>query len=381
MFSQVESDLGFKPGDSVNEWRITECLHLSRRSCVLRAVDAEGGRAVLKILRQPTPGVQELARFRHEFELARRFEHPHILRPTQMQSFAGRPYLVLPDLPARALREHLRQGVLDSQTVLRIALALVDALQAIHARRVVHRDISPGNILLSGPDCEVLSLIDFGLAAEISTERPLLLRADVLEGSLATLAPEQTGRMSRDVDYRADFYSLGATLFEALTGEPVFAFNDAAQAVHAHLAVPAPLATTRRAGIFAPLAQVLRHCLHKEPEARYQSHAAFRQDLALCLKSLREGRELPDFRPGQADRLGRFQISGRLYGREAMLGQLAEAFDRAAQGDCGLVAIAGFSGIGKTALVQAAHRSLLAQRGSFAAAKFNQFGQDRPYGA
>ncbi len=227
----------------------------------------------------------------------------------------------------------------------------------------------------------MVSLIDFGLAAEISSERPLLLRADVMEGSLSTLAPEQTGRMSRDVDYRADFYSLGATLFEALTGEPVFAFNDAAQAVHAHLALPAPLATQRRADVFPPLASILRHCLHKDPEARYQSHQTLEQDLTLCLNALRTGLALPDFQPGLGDQLGRFQISGRLYGREEPLEQLAEAFEAAATGTCRLVAVAGFSGIGKTALVNAAHRSLLAQRGSFAAAKFNQFGQDRPYGA
>eukprot|EP01137_Pigoraptor_chileana_P016262 Opistho-2@5727 len=238
MVSPVDIDPGCRPGDSVDAWRVTSILHLSRRSYVVRAVDEQGHQVVLKFLRSPVPSVQELGRFRHEFEIASRFEHPHILRPLQMQSHAGRPYLVLPELPAVCLRERLREGVLDNETVLLLALRLVDALQAVHAQGVIHRDLSPGNVLLSPQGLAVVSLIDFGLAAEISSERPLLLRADVMEGSLSTLAPEQTGRMSRDVDYRADFYSLGATLFEALTGEPVFAFNDAAQAVHAHLALP-----------------------------------------------------------------------------------------------------------------------------------------------
>lgn len=377
----VDSDPGYRPGGTVDAWRVTDVLHLSRRSHLVRATDGQGRTAVLKFLRPPVPSVQELGRFRHAFEIACRFEHPNILRPLQLQSHAGRPYMVLPDLHAVSLRDRLHEGVLDNESAVLLALRLVDALRAIHAQGVIHRDLNPGNILVSPQGLAVVSLTDFGLAAEISSERPLLLRADVVEGSLSTLAPEQTGRMSRDVDYRADFYSLGATLFEALTGEPVFAFNDAAQAVHAHLALPAPLATQRRADVFAPLASIIRHCLHKDPEVRYQSHQTLEQDLTLCLNTLRAGMELRDFQPGLGDQLGRFQISGRLYGREAPLDQLADAFEAAATGPCRLVAVAGFSGIGKTSLVTAAHRSLLAQRGSFAAAKFDQFGQDRPYGA
>jgi len=383
---RAEIDSGYRPGDHIDHWLITESLHASQRSLVLRVVDGEGRKAVLKFLRAALPGARDLARFRYEYEVARRFEHAHILRPEAMSSHAGRPYLVLPDLGAVSLREQVRRQPLECVTVLEIAAALVDALQAIHQQGVVHRDISLSNILISR-DCRgqvrpaVMMLSDFGIAAEITNERPPLVRADFLEGSLATLAPEQTGRMSRDVDYRADFYSLGATLFEALTGTPVFAFNDAAQAVHAHLALTPELASERRADVFEPLAELINHCLQKEPEARYQSHTALQHDIALCLEALRARHELPDFRPGRADRLGQFQLSGKLYGRAPALQQLAEAFESAALGSCRLVAIAGFSGIGKTALVTAAHRSLLAQRGNFASAKFNQFGQYVPYGA
>jgi len=386
MARQSEIDPGCRPGDHVEGWRITECLHLSHRSTVLRGIAADGQQAVLKFLRPAVPSVQDLARFRFEFEIGRRFEHPHILRPQALSSHAGRPYLLLPDLTVLSLRDHLRSGVLSSHTVLEIAIALVDALQLVHSQGVVHRDINPGNVLLSS-DClqpgkpAVVVLADFGIAAEIGSERPLFVRADFLEGSLATMAPEQTGRMSRDVDYRADFYSLGATLYEALTGETVFAFVDAAQAVHAHLALTPQPATARRADVFAPLAAIIEHCLQKEPEARYQGHASLQQDLALCLESLQQGRALLGFVPGRGDTLGRFKLSGRLYGREHPLQQLADAFEAAATGASRLVAIAGFSGIGKTALVTAAHRSLLAQRGNFVSAKFNQFGQHQPYGA
>ncbi len=385
MLRQAQGDLGWGLGDSVNGWQITEHLPGSRRNGVLRAVDARGQRAVLVYLRAAMPSAAELARFRYEFEIARRFDHPHILRPEALASHAGRPYMRLPDQGLQTLRQRLRSGAapLSQPAVLRLGLALVDALEVIHEQGVVHRDLHPGNVLLAQHDDPLarMLLCDFGIAAEIAQERALLLRADALDGSLATLAPEQTGRMSRDVDYRADFYSLGATLYEALTGAPLFECQDAAQAVHAHLAVPAPLATARRADASPALAAVLERCLQKEPEARYQSHPALRQDLALCLAALSEGREPPHFMPGRGDRSGRFQLSGRLYGREAELRQLGAAFEAAAAGASQLVGIAGFSGIGKTALVNAAQRSLLAQRGSFVAAKFNQFGQHQPYGA
>jgi diguanylate cyclase (GGDEF)-like protein/PAS domain S-box-containing protein len=383
MFRQAEFDAGWGPGDSVNGWRISECLPGNVRHGALRAVDAQGRRAVLVYLREALPGARSLARFRYGFEIAQRFQHPHILRPESMASHAGRPYLVLPDLGLQSLQERLQQGPLPQVAVLAIAAALVDALQLIHEQGVVHRDLHPGNVLLAGPDdaLQHILLCDFGIAAEISSERALLLRADGLDGTLATLAPEQTGRMNRDVDYRADLYSLGATLFEALTGTPLFICQDAAQAVHAHLALAPALATARRPGLSPALAALIGHCLHKEPEARYQSHQALRDDIAICQTALREACEPTDFMPGRGDRVGRFMLSGRLYGREAQLQELAEAFEAAAVGPGRLVGIAGPSGIGKTALVNAAHRSLLAQRGNFVAAKFNQFGQHLPYGA
>ena len=383
---QPDSEGGHESGDLVDRWQLTERLHLSPRTEIWRAIaPLDGRRAVLKFLRPAVPTLQELGHFRHEFEVAQRFEHPHVLRPLALASDAGRPYLLLPELSALSLEALARRGPLAGADVVEIASALVEALAVIHRADVVHRDISPGNVLLPRDEAGRIRptaalLADFGIAAEISSERPLFVRADALEGALATMSPEQTGRMSRDVDYRADFYSLGATLFEALTGGPVFVFDDAAQAVHAHLALPPPLATTRRAGVFAPLAAIINHCLQKEPEARYQSHRALLQDLATCREALQAGRQLLDFVPGLGDHIGRFQLSGRLYGRQRPMEQLAEAFEAAATGPCRLVAIAGFSGIGKTALVTAAHRSLLAQRGNFAAAKFNQFGQPVPYG-
>ncbi|RZI57028.1 MAG: diguanylate cyclase [Rubrivivax sp.] len=367
-------------------WRAEQTLHQGRRSEVVRVGDGQGGTALLKRLRDPRADPAAVARLRREFELAQRLDPAFVLRPAGFIDHERRPALLLPDLGAETLRDRLRRGTLRNDALIRIALDLVDALQHLHGQGLIHRNLGPGQILLlsgAGIEPRRALIADLGLAAEIERERPLVQRAELIEASLATLAPELTGRMSRDVDYRADFYSLGATLLEALTGAPPFNIDDPARAVHAHLALAAPMATTRNHQVFAPLSEVVAHCLHKEPEGRYQSHQALRHDLQLCEAALEQGRGLPGFEPGQGDAAVRFQTSGRLYGRESAQAQLGQAFEEAASGQAGgagLVAVAGFSGIGKTALVLAAQRSLLAQRGHFAAAKFNQYGQDRPYG-
>lgn len=367
-------------------WQAERTLHQGRRSEVVRVVDGQGDTALLKRLRDARADPAAVARLRREFELARRLDPALILCPQALIEHERRPALVLPDFGGETLRHRLTRGTLDNEELLRIALDLIAGLQHLHSHGLIHRNLGPGKILLlpgAGRDAGRVLIADLGLAAEIERERPLVQRAELIEASLATLAPELTGRMSRDVDYRADFYSLGATLLEALTGAPPFSIDDPARAVHAHLALVAPMATARNHEVFAPLAQVVAHCLHKEPEARYQSHQALRQDLQICLAALEQGRGLPGFEPGRGDAAVRFQPSGRLYGREIAQAQIAQAFDDAAQGfptGAGLVAVAGFSGIGKTALVLAAQRSLLAQREHFAAAKFNQYGQDRPYG-
>lgn len=367
-------------------WQAERTLHQGRRSEVVRVGDGQGGTALLKRLRDARADPTAVARLRREFDLARRLDPALILCPQALIEHERRPALVLPDFGGETLRHRIARGTLDNEELLRIALDLITGLQHLHGHGLIHRNLGPGKILLlpgAGREPGRVLIADLGLAAEIERERPLVQRAELIEASLATLAPELTGRMSRDVDYRADFYSLGATLLEALTGAPPFNIDDPARAVHAHLALAAPMATTRNHQVFAPLAQVVAHCLHKEPEGRYQSHQALRQDLQICLAALEQGRGLPGFEPGRGDAAVRFQPSGRLYGREVAQAQIAQAFDDAAQGfptGAGLVAVAGFSGIGKTALVLAAQRSLLAQRGHFAAAKFNQYGQDRPYG-
>ncbi|MDB5894564.1 MAG: hypothetical protein JWQ88_2095, partial [Rhodoferax sp.] len=200
-----------------------------------------------------------------------------------------------------------------------------------------------------------------------------------LEGTLAYMAPEQTGRMNRDLDYRADFYALGATLHEFLTGSPPFGTTrDPIEAVHAHLAVVPPDPRGQRPEVPPVLAALLLRLLAKEPEARYQNHHVLRRDLQHILDHLGDPAALERHRLGRGDLAERFQVSGRLYGRSDEVRRMAAAFEAAAAGVAQVVTIAGVSGIGKTALVNEVHRSLLAHRGQMVHGKFDQFGQHTP---
>ena len=367
------------PGQSWAGYQVLQQLHHSDRSLVLRCAREDATEPVVLKIHRPAATLQAVAvaRFRHEYELARRIEHPHVLRPTRLASFEGALYYEMPDDGALALRDLLRRGPLPLAQVLRTALAVVDALQAVHGLHVIHKDVSPGNVI-ANLQSGVVRLIDFGIAAELSSERPVLARPDELEGTLATLAPEQSGRMNRDVDYRADFYALGATLYECIAGRPPFAFDDPVAAVHAHLTLAPPALAGLRPEVPALLDALVARLLAKEPEARYQSHQALRRDLQHLLAHLDQPSRLASHRLAQGDLPERLQLSGRLHGRDAEVQRVLHCVESAARGPARLLAIAGQPGIGKTALVREVQRTLLGLRGHFVSGKFNQYGGHAP---
>ncbi len=368
-----------REGARFGDFVVQACLHQSGHSLVLRCL--RGGRSVVvKFLARPSPGARDVARFRREFALSRRIVHPGVVSAESIGQHGGAMYIVMPDDGAVALRELLHAGPLAIADAVHVALAVVDALEAVHGCRMVHKDIGPGNViadLASG----LVKLIDFGIAAEISSERAEAARPQDLEGTLAYMAPEQSGRMNREVDYRTDFYGLGATLFALLAGSPPFPFDDPVKAVHAHLALPPAELLPLRPDVPPVLAALVARLLAKTPEARYQSHAALRRDLRFIQAHLEQPDSLARYTLAADDLPPHFQVAGDLHGRAEEQRVLLEAFEAAVQGPAQLVSIAGVSGIGKTALVGAVRTALLGYRGNFVAGKFNQFGQHTPYAA
>ncbi|SDO23429.1 PAS domain S-box-containing protein/diguanylate cyclase (GGDEF) domain-containing protein [Rhodoferax sp. OV413] len=368
------------PGGSFGAYTVLELVYQGRRSVVVRCLHA-GVPTVVKFLRRARLGPGDVARFRREYELSRRVQHANIVSAETLDSHGGVLFLAMPDDGAASVRALLRNGPLPLADALRTTIAVVDALQAIHAQGILHKDIAPGNIIAHLAKGTV-KLIDFGIAADMSVERPQATNLRELEGTLAYMAPEQTGRMNHDLDYRADFYALGATLFEMLTGRPPFGNpSDPVEAVHAHLAIAPPPLLPLRPDAPPVLAALLARLLAKEPEARYQNHHVLRRDLQQILQQLQQPEALAGLVLAQGDLSERFQVSGRLYGRAEDIRHMVEVFESAARGTARTITIAGVSGIGKTALVHEVQRSLLGHRGQMVSGKFNQFGQHTPCAA
>ena len=368
------------PGSRFGDYTVRELVYQGRRSVVVRCLQS-GVPVVVKFLRRAQLGPGDVARFRREYELSRRMRHTHVVSANTLDSHGGVLFLAMPDDGAVSLRSQLQHGPLPLADALHIAIALVDALEAIHGHNILHKDIAPSNIITDLAH-GIVKLIDFGIAADTSVERPQATSLRDLEGTLAYMAPEQTGRMHRDLDYRADFYALGATLFELLTGSPPFGpSHDPVQAVHAHLALTPQPAHSLRLDVPPVLSSLVARLLAKDPEARYQNHQVLRRDLLRILQHLHEPQALSAMMLAQGDLSERFQVSGRLYGRADSVHRMLEAFEAAATGPAQTVTIAGVSGIGKTALVNEVQRSLLGHRGHMVSGKFNQFGQHTPCAA
>ena len=218
-------------------------------------------------------------------------------------------------------------------------------------------------------------IIDFGLSTRFATEHPVLKSAEVLEGTVAYMSPEQTGRMNRSLDYRSDFYSLGATFYEMLTGRRPFDAEDMIALVHCHIArEPVP---PHRVNADVPLAlsKIVSKLMAKKAEDRYQSAAGILADL----ETVRGRANLDRFEPGRLDHSEKFHIPERLYGREDEVTRLLEAFERTRRGPAELMLVAGYSGVGKSALIHEVHKPITKARGYFIAGKFDQLQRNVPY--
>jgi len=313
-----------------------------------------------------------------EYSLRLELDPAYVVRPLALNQAGGHPMLVLED-PGGTPLDLLLDGPMEIARFLRLAIRIVAALGHIHSRGVVHKDVKPANILVNLALDQAM-LMGLGIASRVPRERQSLQPPEFIAGSLAYMAPEQTGRMNRSIDSRSDLYALGVTLYEMLTGSLPFTATDPMEWVHCHIArQPVPPAE-RLKGIPGPVSAIVTKLLAKMAEERYQTADGLESDLRRCLGEWETKQRIDEFPLGAPDTPDRLLIPEKLYGREAEIATLLAAFDRVVKGGSPeLVLVSGYSGIGKSSVVCELHKVLVPPRGLFASGKFDQYKRDIPY--
>jgi PAS domain S-box-containing protein len=454
---------------SIPGYSIKEELYNGSRTLVYRAIrDLNEKPVVIKLLKNPYPNFNELLQFRNQYTIAKNLDIPGIVDVYSLEAYQNSYALVMEDFGGVSLQEYIKTvNITSVKDLLSIGVQITDILHNLHQNHVIHKDIKPANILIN-PETKEVKLIDFSIASLLPKETQEIKNPNGLEGTLAYISPEQTGRMNRGIDYRSDFYALGVTFYELLTGELPFKSDDAMELVHCHIAKMPPimgkphpnpllgakphpnpllggkphpnplLGKEREQEIPQVLSDIVMKLMAKNAEDRYQSALGLKYDLEVCLKQLQETGNIENFQIAQRDICDKFIIPEKLYGRETEIKDLLAAFERVSgvtsrtsrslalpgnahqealplvyqeaeplqmhykaepcnegnkaepcnegnkaepcnEGKAELMLVAGFSGIGKTAVVNEVHKPIVKQRGYFIKGKFDQFNRNIPY--
>lgn len=406
---------------TVSGYRIFDKIYSGSRTQVYRGVRSHDQKSVvLKLLLSEYPTFKELVQFRNQYTIAKNLDLPGIVKPLALENYRNGYALVMEDNGCVSLKqkmgntEGMGRNANSLKEFLNIAVQIVQALEGLIRHRIIHKDIKPDNILIH-PQNGQIKIIDFSIASLLPRESQEIKNPNVLEGTLAYMSPEQTGRMNRGIDYRTDFYSLGVTFYELLTGQLPFQASDSIELVHCHIArIPTP-PIELVPSIPQKVNDIVMKLMAKTAEERYQSAFGLRADLETCLQQYSENGSIQPFQLGEKDICDRFVIPEKLYGREAEVATLLAAFDRVsgreemsteisgfispvsspstiptppskinlrtAKSPIELILVAGFSGIGKTAVVNEVHKPIVRQRGYFIKGKFDQFKRDIPFSA
>ena len=324
------------------------------------------------------PSRETLRKIEYEYSLRNELDPAWAARPVALTENRGRTAIVLEDPGGEPLDQFL-SGPLELNSFLRIAVGIASALGGLHKSGLIHKDVKPANVLFDSGTGKV-RLMGFGIASRLPRERQALKPPEFIAGTLPYMAPEQTGRMNRSVDSRSDLYALGIMLYEMLTGSLPFAATEPMEWVHCHIAKHPIPPEDRVQSIPGPVSKIILKLLAKAPEERYQTAAGVESDFRRCLEDLDRKRGVHDFALGDHDRPDHLQIPEKLYGRQREIETLLASFDRAVHGGVPeLVLVSGYSGIGKSSVVNELQPVLVPPRGLFASGKFDQFKRDIPY--
>ena len=366
---------------TITGFRVNEQVFKSERTLIHRGIrEADNVPIVIKQSASQYPSHFELARLRHEYEVLAKLDIDGVLKAHSLENHRNGLALILHEFDGSPLAQVIASTRLDVLPFLDIAIKMAKIVGDIHDCGVIHKDINPRNFLLNSDRGE-LNIIDFGLASFLQRQEQEAINPGLLEGSLPYMSPEQTGRMNRGIDYRTDYYSLGVTLYEMLTGELPFRADDALGWVHCHIAKNPPSVRAQRPDIPQVIENIILKLMSKKAEDRYSSVGGLIWDLEKCRETIVRREEVENFTLGMSDVSGKFHIPQKLYGRSAETRVLEDSFSRVAAGGAEMLMVAGYSGIGKSALVNEIHKPLVEKYGFFISGKFDQFQRHIPYSA
>jgi len=366
-------------GISIVGYQIIEILYESANIFTYRALkDAEQRSVIIKTIKTEYPTVEQIAQLKDEYKLLQTLNIEGILQPIALENYQNNLAIVFADFGCQPLKQFLNAQNFDIFIFLKIALQLTETLEKLHQNNIVHKDIQSKNILIN-PQTHQIKILGFNISSCRSKQNFSIDHSNLSTETLAYVSPEQTGRMSRVIDYRTDFYSLGVTFYEILTGQLPFPLDDPLEIVHSHIAkIPLP-PTAINAEVSPVISEIIMKLLAKNAEDRYQNALGLKFDLEKCLNSIQTVGEIENFTIGQLDLHSQLLIPKQLYGREAEVFSLLQAFERVRFGATEVMLISGYSGIGKSSLVNEFHKLIANGKCYFIACKFDQFKRNIPY--
>ena len=398
--------------NTISNYQIIQQIYESTHSLVYRGLRNQDNQPViLKMLKPDYPTATDLMCYRQEYEMIHNLNLPGVIKAYAQEKYQNTLVIILEDFGGESLKQLMTVRPFTLREFLPIVIQIADSLGDIHTANIIHKDINPSNIVWE-PVTKQLKIIDFGIASRLPREQPILKNPEHLEGTLAYISPEQTGRINRRVDYRTDLYSLGVTFYEMLAERVPFESTDSLELVHCHIAkIPVPVCKVNP-DVPPILSDIVMKLMAKNVDERYQSAFGVKTDLEKCLENLEGFGNLRglSFELAQNDFSGQFHIPQKLYGRDNEIRTLLHTFERVAnsrqfpfsspftkgqnrmrvanshqfsltKGRSEMMLVVGYSGVGKTTLVHEIQKPITEKRGYFISGKFEQYQRNIPYSA